>query len=147
MDMNESERQLGQRWFEQVWNQGQRQAIGEMIAPDAVLHEGGSDSVGPEGFYPFYDRMVAAFSEIHVTVEDTIAENDKLCVRWSFRAKHTGDGLGIAPTQASVNVTGISILRVRGTKLIEGWQNWDMLGLMEQLKGGVHQPLTYVAAS
>ncbi len=145
--MNESERQLGQRWFEQVWNQGQRQAIGEMIRPDAVLHEGGLDSVGPEGFYPFYDRMIATFSEIHVTVEDTIAENDKLCVRWSFTAKHTGDGLGFTPTGASVKVTGISILRVAGTKLLEGWQNWDMLGLIEQIKGSTHQSPTYVGAS
>jgi predicted ester cyclase len=91
--MTESERQLGQRWFEEVWNRGQRHAIAEMFGPNAVLHECGVDSVGPEGFYPFYDRMVAAFSEIHVDVEDTIAEGEKLCVRWSFTAKHTGDGL------------------------------------------------------
>ncbi len=143
--MTGSERQLGQRWFEEVWNQGRRATIGEMIAPDAVLHEGGLDSVGPEGFYPFYDRMVAAFSEIHVAVDETIAENDKLCVRWSFKAKHTGDGLGIAATGATVNATGISILRVAGMQLIEGWQNWDMLGLLEQIKGSDHSR-TYVAA-
>jgi predicted ester cyclase len=143
--MTASQRQLGQRWFEEVWNQGKRHAIGEMIAPDAVLHEGGLDSVGPDGFYPFYDRMVASFSEIHVTVDDTIAENDKLCVRWSFTAKHTGDGLGIAATGTVVNATGISILRVAGAKLIEGWQNWDMLGLLEQIKAIDHSR-TYVAA-
>jgi len=144
--MTESERDLGRRWFEEVWNQGRRETIGEMIAPDALLHESGADSKGPDAFYPFFDRMVAAFSEIHVDVEDTLAEGDKICVRWSFAARHTGSELGIPPTKAVVNVTGISIMRVAGTRFLEGWQNWDMLGLMEQIKGASPSP-TYVAAT
>jgi predicted ester cyclase len=144
-NVTKAERDLGRRWFDEVWNQGRRESIGEMIAPDAVLHEGGADSRGPDGFYPFFDRMIATFSEIRVNVEDTLAEDDKLCVRWSFSGKHTGNGLGIPPTGKTVNVTGISILRVAGAMLLEGWQNWDMLGLMEQLKDVRPSP-TYVAA-
>jgi len=143
--MTESERDLGRRWFEEVWNQGRRETIGEIIAPNAVLHEGGMDSKGPDGFYPFFDRMIAAFSEIHVNVEDTMAEGDKLCVRWSFATRHTGNGLGIPATGVMINVTGISIMRVAGTKFLEGWQNWDMLGMMEQIKGALPSA-TYVAA-
>jgi predicted ester cyclase len=144
--MTDSERQLGWRWFEEVWNQGRRQTIGEMIAPGAVLHECGADIVGADGFYPFYDRMIAAFSEIHVTVDDTIVDNDKLCVRWTFTARHTGQGMCIAPTGVRVNATGISILRIADMKFAEGWQNWDMLGLLEQMKGVAQSP-TYAAAS
>ena len=55
--MTELERGLGTRWFEDVWNKGSRAAIAEMPAPDAVLHEGGTDCVGPEGFCAFFDRL------------------------------------------------------------------------------------------
>lgn len=78
----ELERGLGTRCFEQVWNKGNRAPIAEMLAPDAVLHEGGNDSIGPEGVYAFYDRLTAAFSDFHVIVQDTIVEGDRACVRW-----------------------------------------------------------------
>jgi predicted ester cyclase len=129
------ERDLGRRWFEEVWNEGRREAIAEMLAPGAVIHDGGTDTAGAEGFYPFYDRLHGAFSEIHVEVQDSFAESDKICVRWSCTGKHTGDALGVEPTGAAVDVTGMSILRVANGKLAEGWQNWDMLGLMAQIAG------------
>jgi predicted ester cyclase len=144
--MTEAERGLGQRWFELVWNQLRREAIVEMLPPDGVLHESGVDSIGPEGFYPFFDRMNATLSGLHVDVEDTIAEGDRLCVRWSCRAKHTGGGLGIDPTGVSIHVTGISIFRVAGNHIVEAWQNWDMLGMLEQIKG-LAKSGTHVAAS
>jgi hypothetical protein len=53
--MTEQERDLGRRWFEEVWNRGRRDAIAEMLSPDSVLHEAGSDSIRPEGFYPLFD--------------------------------------------------------------------------------------------
>src|SRR5579863_1981555 len=98
--MTASERGLGKRWFDLVWNQSRREAIGEMLPSDAVLHEGGVDTFGAEGFYAFFDRINAAFSGLHIDVEDSIAEDDKLCVRWSCRAMHTGGGLGFDPTGA-----------------------------------------------
>jgi steroid delta-isomerase-like uncharacterized protein len=143
--MTDSERDLGRRWFEEVWNQGRREAVAELLAPDAVIHDGGIDSAGPEGFFSFYERMRATLSDLHVSVEDTIAEGDKMCVRWSCTAKHTGDGLGIAPTGATIHVTGISVIRVADGKMVEGWQNWDMLGMMEQIRGGA-RAATYIGA-
>src|SRR5579872_6315660 len=74
LNMTELDRGLGKRWFEEVWNKRRREAIAEMLAPRAVLHEGNEECVGPEGFYPFFDRLTAAFSEFHVTVHETIAD-------------------------------------------------------------------------
>src|SRR5579872_4237340 len=105
--MTDSERELGRRWFEEIWNQRRREAIAEMLAPEGVIHDGGVDTVGPHGFYPFFDRLNAAFSDLHVTVEDSIASDNKICVRWSCTAKHTGSGLGIAPTGVIIHITGI----------------------------------------
>ena len=144
--MTEQERELGRRWFDEVWNKGRRDAVAEMLPPDAVLHEAGIDSVGPEGFYPLFDRLNATFSEIHVDVDDTMADGDKICVRWSFSGKHTGGGLGVGPTGKTIHTTGITIMRVAGDKLVEGWQNWDMLGMMEQIQGS-HRAATYFGAS
>jgi len=144
--MTESDRDLGQRWFELVWNQGRRESIADLLAPHAVIHDGGIDTTGPDGFHQFYDRIRASFSDLHVTVDDSVAEGDKICVRWSCTATHTGHGLGIAPTGVKIHVTGISIIRVAAGRIVEGWQNWDMLGMMEQIKG-VHKSATYVGAS
>jgi len=144
--MSEDERDIGRRWFEEVWNKGRRDAIPEMLAPDAVLHEAGVDSVGPDGFYPLFDRFHAAMEQIHITVHETIAEGDRLCIRWSFTAKHSGPGLGIPASGKSIHVTGITIMRIAGGKAVEGWQNWDMLGMMQQIQG-TGRAATYAAAS
>ena len=133
--MKESERDLGRRWFESVWNQGKREAIAEMLSPNALIHDAGVESRGADGFYAFFDRMNATFSEVHISIDDSIVEGDRLCVRWLFTAKHTGNGMGINATGKSVRVTGISILRVADGMLAEGWQNWDMLGLLQQIQG------------
>ena len=143
--MTAQERNIGSRWFEEVWNQKRREAIAELMAPTAVLHDGQIDSTGPEGFYPFFDRIHATFSEIHCEVHDTVAEGNKLCFRWSFRGKHTGSGLGFAPTGKTVSTTGMGFIVVEGGKMAEAWQNWDMLGLVEQIQGQ-RSSATYVSA-
>jgi steroid delta-isomerase-like uncharacterized protein len=144
--MPETGRTLGLRWFEEIWNRGRREAVPELLAPDGVIHDGATDSTGPEGFYPFFDRMNRIFSEIHVTLEDTIAEGDTACVRWSCTMKHTGEGVGVPPTGGTIQVTGISILRASGGKIVEAWQNWDMLGMMEQIQGRSNSAATYIGA-
>jgi steroid delta-isomerase-like uncharacterized protein len=143
-DMTNEERNLGQRWFDEVWNKKRREAIAEMIAPDAVVHDGNETS-GPEAFYQFFDRLSSTFPDIHVDVDDPIVEGNRLCVRWVSTGTHTGDGLGFPATGRHIKVTGISILRVKDGKFVESWQNWDMQGMMEQLKGDGHSPL-YIAA-
>ena len=143
--MTDVDRGVGARWFDEVWNKGRRAAIAELLAPDAVLHEDDKDIVGPEGFYAFYDRLNAAFSDFRVTVQDTIAEGDRLCVRWTCSCKHTGDAMGMPATHKTVHVTGMSILRIANGRLVEGWQNWDMLGMLEQIQG-LSRSATYVSA-
>lgn len=72
--ITESERDLGQRWFELVWNQGRGEAIAEMPSPNALIHDGDIETRGLDGFYAFFDRMRTSFSEMqHVTIEESIA--------------------------------------------------------------------------
>jgi predicted ester cyclase len=142
--MEQADRDFGSIWFEEVWNKQRREAITELIAPGALIHEAGETVRGPEGFYPFYDRMRDAFSGLRVTVHDTIAERDTICVRWSCTMKHTGEGLGIPATSKRLETTGITIVRVSGGKAVEAWQNWDMLGVMQQIQE-TGRAVTYMA--
>jgi predicted ester cyclase len=145
--MSETARNLGRRWFEEVWNRGRREAIPEMMTPECLIHDGETDSRGPAAFYVLFDRLHGTFSEIDVRVEDTIAESDRACIRWLFTAKHTGDALGTPPTGKSVRVTGITILREAHGQVVEAWQNWDMLAMMEQIQGSGKKAATYIGAS
>src|SRR5258706_3578175 len=132
------QKQLLIRFFEEVWNQRRAETIDELFAPDCVIHDGETDSIGPEGFKPFFARMSDAFSEIHVTPLHAISEGDVACLRWSVTMRHTGGGLGMPPTGKVLKTTGISIVRFANGKFAEGWQNWDMLGMMHQISGMGH---------
>ena len=129
--VSEAYRQLAKRWFDEVWNHGRRDAIGELLAPDALLHQGTTTTVGPEGFYSFFDCMQAAFSDIHITVHDAIADGDRVWVQWSGSMRHTGFGLGVPPTNEQLDITGISIVRIADNRVAERWQNWDIRALMQ----------------
>ncbi len=132
--MSDQNKELVKRWFEEVWNKGRREAIAEMLSADAFIQDGNGGSTGPEGFYPFFDRMHAAFSDIRISLRDVFAEGDKVCVRWSSTVRHTGKALDIPPTNKQIEITGITVAQVSGQKIVAGWQNWDMLGMMQQLR-------------
>jgi predicted ester cyclase len=79
--------------------------------------------------------LLQAFPDLQITVEDMVAEGDKVAVRWRLRATHQGEFMGIPPTGNQVTMTGIDINRLEGGRLVERWGNEDMLGLLQQLKG------------
>lgn len=144
--MSEAGKQTVRRWFEEVWNKQRREVIAEMLLPESIIHDGGDITRGPEEFYPFFDRMHATFSNLRITLQDEFADGDKVCVRWSCTMRHTGTGLGMPPTDEQVHTTGISIVTTADGKVVEAWQNWDMLGLMQQINRQPKAP-TYIAAS
>ncbi|MDQ2921008.1 MAG: ester cyclase, partial [Acidobacteriota bacterium] len=74
-----------------------------------------------------------AFPDVEVGVEDMIAEGDKVAARCSVRAKHSGDHLGLAASNAPVAFTGISIVRIRDGKIVEGWNNFDFMTMNKQI--------------
>jgi steroid delta-isomerase-like uncharacterized protein len=141
----EGNKQLAKLWFEEVWNKGRREAIRELLAQDAVVYESGQAVKGAEGFYPYFDRMRAAFSNIHFVVHDPVlADGDMVCLIWSCTVTHSGNGLGIPATNKNLQTTGITVVRIANGKIVAGWQNWDMLGLMQQIKDEPMAP-TYIA--
>lgn len=81
----------------------------------------------------------AAFPDLHVTVEDMVAEGDKVVARVTMSGTHKGEFMGIAPTGKQITVGIIEILRIAGGKVVEHWNVVDSLGMMQQL-GAVPAP-------
>jgi len=122
------------RVIEEVWNQRKLEVIEEILATDFVGHMVGSPDIhGPDGLKQFVSMLLTAFNDIHFTVEDQIAEGDKVVTRWSFTGTHNGEFMGIPPTGVQVKVTGTNISRIAGGKIVEYWCNPDNLGMMQQL--------------
>ena len=124
------------RWFDEVWNQGREETIDELFAPHGVAHglgESGPDLHGPAGFKVFWRNIRSALPDVQIRVEDTIAEADKVVMRVMLEATHTGDGLGVAPTGRRVRVPGMVMIRIDGDQMVEGWNSWDQLGLLQQI--------------
>ena len=125
---------LVQRWFDEVWNKGREAAIDEMLAPRAVVH-----GVGPEGFKRFHTAYRTAFPDVKVTIEDMVAEGDRVALRWRATATHTGPLLNVPPTGKPVTFEGMGIVRVDKGMIVEGWNLFDQLGMFTQL-GVVNLP-------
>jgi len=128
---------LMRRWYDQVWNQRRLDTIDEIMAADAVdIGAAGPDQVihGPAEFRVFAERLHNAFSKIQLTVEDAFGSGDKVVVRWSAVMTHTGDGMDIPATGRTVKIRGMSLCRFENGKVVEGWDNWDQLGLQQQLQ-------------
>jgi steroid delta-isomerase-like uncharacterized protein len=128
---------LVRRWFEEVWNKGRAEAIAEMFAADGIAHglsdDAGNPLKGPADFKPFHETFRGAFPDIEVIVEDTIAEGDRVAARCSVRGKHAGDHLGVAATNAPVDFSGISIVRIKDGKIVEAWNNFDFMKMNQQI--------------
>ena|SRR5687768_11092344 len=137
--MSAENKALVRRWFEEVWNQGRTATIDELFAADGVVHGLGDTMRGPAAFKPFHAAYRDAFPDVRIEIEDMVAEGDKVAYRWSATATHRGNGLNFAATNRQARFTGMGFVRVRDGKLIEGWNNFDQLGMLQQL-GVVNLP-------
>lgn len=135
--MSEENKALIYRWFEEVWNRGNGMVIDELLAEDAVVHgltdASGNPVQGLQAFHEFHQQFRGAFPNIHVTLEDVVAEGDKVVARCSVQGMHTGDNLGFAATNAPVEFAGITIVQVKNGKIIEAWNQFDFLQMNRQL--------------
>ena len=125
------------RWFDEVWNQRREDAIDELFAADAVAN-GLTDTEGRavrgcEGFKALHRAFLSAYPDLHITVEDTVSEGDKIAARLTVRATHAGDGLGVAATGARVEFTGLTIVRLKDGKIVEAWNEFDFMKMYSQL--------------
>ena len=108
--------------------------IDEFYAPDVVWHEPDQEIQGLEQAKQFVTRCKTAFPDLNVTVADVIAEGDKTVTRWTVRGTHQGDIEEFGPpTGKQIELEGLTMHRIEGGKIVEEWERYDNLGLMQQL--------------
>ena len=117
-----------------VINKRNLKAIDELVDPNYVGHIPAFPPVqGIEGLQQVFSTYLTAFPDMTGTIEDLIAEGDKVAARLTFRGTHTGPMMGIPPTGKQVTLSAMNIFRVANGKFVEQWVNSDDLGLMQQL--------------
>jgi steroid delta-isomerase-like uncharacterized protein len=139
--MSAANKAIVHRLYEEVWNERKFEVIKEIISPSHALQAPNvfGSSVGPEAYKRNVLLFLAGFPDLQWTIEDTIAEKDKVVACWTVSGTHKGDYMGISATNKKVSVEGITIHNVAGGKIMDSYSNWDLLGMMQQL--GVVPPL------
>jgi steroid delta-isomerase-like uncharacterized protein len=126
---------IAHRFFDEVFSKGKLDLVDELFATDYVGHpaEHEQPTRGPEGVKQYVGALRKGVSDLAVTVEDQVAEGDKVVTRWTAQGTHDGELMGIAPTGRTAAVTGITIQRLQDGRVVEGWTNWDVMGMLQQL--------------
>jgi steroid delta-isomerase-like uncharacterized protein len=109
-------------------------ALDDLISPQILNH--GADPSDPPGAARFkrnFRALIAAFPDFKITVEDQVAEGDKVVVRWTDTGTHLGTFEGVAATGKRLVLTGIDILRIADGRIVERWSEYDMLSVFEGL--------------
>ena len=135
MSTEKDNKALIERWFRKVWNEGRAELIDELRSAETVttgLADGKKPSHGQEPFKRFYMNLREAFPDLHVTVHDVLAEGDKVAVRFTVEATHSGPALG-SPTKNKVHLDCMTLARIANGKIVESWNSLDQLGILKQI--------------
>jgi steroid delta-isomerase-like uncharacterized protein len=120
------------RIFDAV-NEGKLDAVENLISDSYVNHNFPGPEPGPAGFRAAIEAFRAAFPDLRVSVDQVIAEGDKVSSQGTWTGTHKGEFMGIAPTGRLVKVNYIDIWRQENGRFVENWVQMDLSGLMLQL--------------
>jgi steroid delta-isomerase-like uncharacterized protein len=125
---------MAQRWYSEVMNEGNQEVIDELCAENFVDHDP-LPGTGPDrqGIHDFVKLIRSAFPDLETTVDEIIAEGDRIAVRSTFRGTHEGDFMGIPATGKKVEVSNYDFVRFENDQAAEHWGTIDSAALMEQL--------------
>jgi steroid delta-isomerase-like uncharacterized protein len=131
--MSQENKAIARRSWELV-SQRNPDAMEEVYTADTVLHEPDQDLQGVEEAKQFLSGYISAFPDMSVSVEDVIAEGDKVVTRWTLRGTHQGEVEEFGPpTGKRVVLEGITIHRISEGKIVEEWERYDNLDVLQQL--------------
>jgi steroid delta-isomerase-like uncharacterized protein len=130
----EANKQLVSRFWEEIWNRGDLDAADRLVSADFVLHLPAMQMRGPAGLKQWASLIRAGLPDVKFTIAQALADGDSVVTRWTATGTHTGNLLGIPPTDKAVTMSGISVFRVAGGKIVEDRAAEDTLGLLQQIK-------------
>lgn len=137
----EQNKALARQMIEEIFNRGDLSRVDEFLAPDFVEREELPPGVPPgrEGVKQLTAMLRSAFPDFKATIDDLVAEGDKVVILQTWRGTHRGEFMGIPPTGRSVSFQVIDTMRIAGGKIVEHWGLMDSMGLMQQL-GAIPAP-------
>ncbi len=125
---------LVRRAWDEVYNQRNLEFIDEVFVDDVIVHEPDRELHGTAELKQYNATYFDGFPDLTVSLDDVIAEGDKVVARWTFRGTHQGEVEGLGPpTGRSFELEGITIHRFEGEKVVEFWERYDNLSLLQQL--------------
>jgi predicted ester cyclase len=136
--------ELTRSWYSEVWNahksDADRMKAALRLGDESVIfHRVGpsnEDVVGVSAFLKFQRTLLNAFPDMTITLNAVIESGDSVAVRWTSTMTHTGEWMGRKPTGKRLTITGMGFSRIGGNgKAIEGWDEWDRYGLLQQIDG------------
>ena len=125
------------RLNDEVFNKGNLALVDELMAPNYVFHIT-PEVKGPEGVKQYIATFRTAFPDLHITIEDMVAEGDMMAIRYTMRGTFKGEYMGIAPTGKQMTLPNAGFARFEGGKQVEVWPYLDSLTFYQQL--GVSPP-------
>lgn len=130
----ESNKAVVRRFYEELLNQGRLEVAEEVLAEDFADQPAARDRPGgPEGFRQFVALVGSTFPDIHVTIEDLIAEGDKVAARLTVRGTQQGPFRGFPATGKPVTWSGIDLIELAAGKIVRRWSERDFFGMLEAL--------------
>ena len=133
----EGSKAVARRFTLDLWGAHNAALVDQLLSSNFVNHDPFPGTAGNrDGEKQAVAIHSAAMAEPEAKVDDQIAEGDKVATRWTFRATHKGEFLGIAATGKRVTITGINICRIEQGKIAELWREVDVVSLLQQLGAG-----------
>lgn len=130
----EENKGVTRRCWQACFNDGNLAIVDELVAPGYRWHgPGGQEVTGGEGIKQLIGAFRTAFPDMHMVFEAQLAEDDTVASRWTMTGTHQGDLFGIPPTGKRMTISGIVISRFVGSQIAEEWEEFDQLGMMQQL--------------
>ncbi len=121
------------RYYEDVLIDRRLDVLRELLAPEFVGHDSAGATIDRAGYIAGVRGLLSAFGELSVSIDDQVAESDRVTTRWSAVGRHTGVYAGIAPTGREVLMAGTDIHRIDGDRVDELWEQVDFASLLAQL--------------
>lgn len=137
------------RLYEEVWNHRKLEVVDDLISASHALNDPvvSGSHVGPELYKRRVLEMITALPDLCFTVEDLIAEGEKVVACWTISGTHKSEYMKVPATGKKVSLEGITIHHIKKGKILDSYARWDVLGLMRQLGAASTQNRMKEAAS
>jgi predicted ester cyclase len=130
----EQNKAIYRRFIQEVFNEGHLDKLDEFLDPSYSIQDAPPGTpAGAEGVRSVVSMFRRAFPDLHIVLDDLVAEDDKVCARSTLRGTHRGEIFGIAETGKGVTMTSLTMVRIRDGRLTESWVKNDVTALMNQL--------------